>query len=290
MSISIEDIQAAKLRIGDQGLCTPCLKSNTLSQRLGCNLFIKFENQQFTASFKERGALNCLLAQQQDLSGQSLSEQPIDAGISRRDLLIAGTAAAASFMLSPAALAQSDRIRFRRIRTQFIAALADPQAHSGNNAQDWGLWRKDPGPRGVDLDDYDRLRANGGVARAKWTFENEDWWLEEHGLIMEQPEFPLAAGIYRVTGDREAVAVLTVHAMASDGTQNWELDNNASIYDVTHLRCRSGRYTPATSDGSCSPAKAQKSDFPVRPGAAMPPVEGCSKQDYSVLIVTAIGE
>jgi len=68
MSISIEDIQLAKTRIGEQVLRTPCLKSNTLSQRLGCNLFIKFENQQFTASFKERGALNCLMAQQQDLS------------------------------------------------------------------------------------------------------------------------------------------------------------------------------------------------------------------------------
>ncbi len=66
------------------------------------------------------------------------------------------------------------------------------------------------------------------------------------------------------------------------------LDNNASIYDVTHLRCRSGRYTP-TSNGYCSPASAKKSDFPVRPGAEMPGVGGCNKQDYSVLIVIAIG-
>jgi threonine dehydratase len=36
--------------------------SRTLSSQLGCDLYIKFENQQFTASFKERGALNCLLA------------------------------------------------------------------------------------------------------------------------------------------------------------------------------------------------------------------------------------
>jgi hypothetical protein len=59
---------------------------------------------------------------------------------------------------------------------------------------------------------------------------------------------------------------------------------------VTHLRCRSARYTPAASGGSCSPAKAQTSAFPVAPGASMPPVEGCNKQDYEVLIVTGMVE
>lgn len=226
--------------------------------------------------------------QEQNLLSQSSSDHPVNDGLSRREILVAGITAAATLMTSPVALAQSAQTKFRRIRTQYIAALGDPQSSSGSNAQEWGLWRKDPGPRGVDLDDYDRLRANGGVAPAKWTFDNEDWWLEEHGLIMEEPEFPLPAGQYLVTGDREAEAVLTVHAMAADGTQHWELDNNASIYDVTHLRCRSGRYTPTTADGSCSPAKAKKSDFPVRPGAPMPAVDGCNKQDYAVFIVTAV--
>ena len=226
--------------------------------------------------------------QAQYLLGQSKSGHPVKDGYSRRDLLAAGIAAAATLMLSPAALAQSAQTRFRRIPTQYIAALGDPQSGSGSNARQWGLWRKDPGPRGVRLRNYDRLLANGGVAPAQWTFDNQDWWLEENGLIMEQPEFPLPAGQYLVTGDREVQAVLTVHAMAADGTQNWELDNNASIYDVTHLRCRSGRYTPASADGSCSPAKAKQSDFRVRPGAPMPAVEGCNKQDYSVLIVIAV--
>ncbi|MBL4820827.1 MAG: hypothetical protein JKY98_07540 [Gammaproteobacteria bacterium] len=208
--------------------------------------------------------------------------------MSRRDLLIAGTTTAATLILSPAALAQSAQPKFKRVPTQYIAALGDPTAGSGRNAQEWGLWRKDPGPRGVDLDDYDKLQAKGGIAPAKWTFDNEDWWLEEHGLIMEQPEFPLPAGQYLVTGGREVEAVLTVQPMASDGTQHWELNNNASIYDVTHLRCRSGRYTPATGNGSCTPAKAKKSAFPVRPGADMPAVDGCNKQDYAVFIVTAV--
>jgi hypothetical protein len=91
-----------------------------------------------------------------------------------------------------------------------------------------------------------------------------------------------------VTGDREVTTVLTVHPMAQDGTQSWALDDGATIYDVTHLRCRSARYTPATNDGSCSPAEAQMTAFPVAPGGAMPPVEGCNKQDYAVLIVVGM--
>jgi threonine dehydratase len=43
-------------------LDTPCLESRTLSQLVGARVFLKFENLQFTASFKERGALNKLLA------------------------------------------------------------------------------------------------------------------------------------------------------------------------------------------------------------------------------------
>jgi threonine dehydratase len=41
-------------------LDTPCVESRTLGQILGCQVFLKFENLQFTASFKERGALNKL--------------------------------------------------------------------------------------------------------------------------------------------------------------------------------------------------------------------------------------
>ena len=43
---------------------------------------------------------------------------------------------------------------FKRIPTQFIAALGDPAATSGSGAQSWGLWRRDPGPRGVWLVKY----------------------------------------------------------------------------------------------------------------------------------------
>ncbi len=61
MSVTFADVQAAEARMQGQLIRTPCLQSMTLSEQLGCELYIKFENQQFTASFKERGALNSLL-------------------------------------------------------------------------------------------------------------------------------------------------------------------------------------------------------------------------------------
>ena len=61
LAISLRDVQAAQERISDQLCATPCLHSRTLSELTGAQLYIKFENLQFTASFKERGALNRLL-------------------------------------------------------------------------------------------------------------------------------------------------------------------------------------------------------------------------------------
>ncbi|BFU93194.1 MAG: hypothetical protein NTAFB01_43810 [Nitrospira sp.] len=179
--------------------------------------------------------------------------------------------------------------KFRRISTQYIAALGDPSATSGNDAQLWGLWPLDPGPRGVKLNRYQSLKDAGGVAPARWKFEETDWWLEEHGLLMEQPTVPLPPGKYLVTGARKVTAVLTIHPADGHGDRRWELDQGATLYDVTHLACRSARYTPATVGGSCSPANAKQTAFPVAPGGTMPPVEGCTKQDYAVLIVIGVG-
>lgn len=62
MNLTISEVEAAAQRLAGQLVYTPFVKSHTLSAQLGCELFIKFENQQFTASFKERGALNSLLS------------------------------------------------------------------------------------------------------------------------------------------------------------------------------------------------------------------------------------
>ena len=60
--VSFADVQAAAARLAGHVLDTPCLESKTLSQLTGARVFLKFENLQFTASFKERGALNKLAA------------------------------------------------------------------------------------------------------------------------------------------------------------------------------------------------------------------------------------
>jgi len=55
---TIDDVRAAAERLRGEIVDSPCLPSRTLSQICGCAVFLKFENLQFTASFKERGALN----------------------------------------------------------------------------------------------------------------------------------------------------------------------------------------------------------------------------------------
>jgi hypothetical protein len=208
-------------------------------------------------------------------------------------LLIRRICLATAFLVLMVSVGQSyatDRgpTTFQRIPTQFIAALGAPGATSGSGAQTWGLWRLDPGPRGVRLSRFEQLEKAGGVAPARWTFDRTDWWLEEHGLIMEQPKFPIPPGRYLVTGDREVTTVLTIHPPDQKGNRRWELDDQATLYDVTHLACRSARYTPATGDGLCSPANVEKTAFPVAPGGVMPAVEGCKKQDYAVLFLITV--
>ena len=60
MTVTIDDIRAAAAVLHGQVVDTPCLHSRTLSEITGAEVFLKFENHQFTASFKERGALNKL--------------------------------------------------------------------------------------------------------------------------------------------------------------------------------------------------------------------------------------
>ncbi len=59
-TVSLADIEAARKVLVGHVANTPCLHSRTLSEITGANVYLKFENHQFTASFKERGALNKL--------------------------------------------------------------------------------------------------------------------------------------------------------------------------------------------------------------------------------------
>jgi threonine dehydratase len=62
MTVTLRDIEEAHRAIRDVLVDTPFLASQTLSRICGAQLFFKFENLQFTASFKERGALTKLLS------------------------------------------------------------------------------------------------------------------------------------------------------------------------------------------------------------------------------------
>lgn len=57
---TLSEIEAAHRLIAPSIVRTPCLESVTLGRMIGARLWLKFENHQFTASFKERGALNLL--------------------------------------------------------------------------------------------------------------------------------------------------------------------------------------------------------------------------------------
>jgi threonine dehydratase len=61
MTLTLDDIKAAAGRIAGHVERTPCRPSRTLSNITGAEVWVKFENLQFTAAYKERGALNKLM-------------------------------------------------------------------------------------------------------------------------------------------------------------------------------------------------------------------------------------
>ncbi|MFM9828515.1 MAG: threonine ammonia-lyase [Sphingomonas sp.] len=69
LPVSIDDVRAAHARISDAIVRTPTLISRTLSQLTGATVYLKFENLQFTAAYKERGALNTLLHLNPQIAG-----------------------------------------------------------------------------------------------------------------------------------------------------------------------------------------------------------------------------
>ena len=65
-SLTIDDVRAAADRIRGAVVRTPTMYSKTLSDISGADIWLKFENLQFTAAYKERGALNALLLLSQE--------------------------------------------------------------------------------------------------------------------------------------------------------------------------------------------------------------------------------
>ena len=200
--------------------------------------------------------------------------------ITRRAWLASASAA----LLATPALAKP---KFRAVRPQFIAALAPPDATSGTGAETWGYWRKDPGPIGVRLRQFAKLERLG-FGPAGWRFDADDWWLDENGLIMKAPDFPLPPGEYLVTNGETNVSTLAIAAPDATGAQGWTLSDGLTAADVTHGPCRSARYTPTGASGTCSPAKADQSVFPLPLGDSPPMVPGCERQEYAVFIVIGL--
>ena len=134
----------------------------------------------------------------------------------------------------------------------------------------WTLIRGDEGAGQIDEDVYSDVWATDGACRAC--------------------SFPMTQAVvakekrYIVTGDREVTSMLTVH---DDG--RWEL-SKGSLYDVTHLPCRSGLYTPPAGQPAsvCTPTSEAQKMFPVKPGAKMPKLGGCDVQDWAVLFVVGV--
>ena len=200
--------------------------------------------------------------------------------LSRRKYLLSALGLVAS-SFSPSLFSQK---YYRRIPLQYIACLASPDAKSGTGAETWGHWEVDPGPIGVWLRFY-QLLEKSPIAPAGWRFNIDDWWLDENGLIMKAPTFPMPAGRYYVTNGVDQVSLLTVEKPDAEGLQSWSLSDDKLIADVTHGPCRSSRYTPKGASGTCSPKDADRSVFPLVPDAETPDVEGCDRQKYAVLIV-----
>uniref|UniRef100_I2Q3M6 Threonine dehydratase, medium form n=1 Tax=Desulfovibrio sp. U5L TaxID=596152 RepID=I2Q3M6_9BACT len=71
--IELDDVRAAAERLAPRLRPTPFLHSRVLSELTGAHVMVKFENHQFTASFKERGALNKLLTLDADQRARGVS-------------------------------------------------------------------------------------------------------------------------------------------------------------------------------------------------------------------------
>ena len=72
LPIGLADIEAAARRIEGAVVRTPTLLSRALSDRLGANIFVKFENLQHTGAYKERGALNKLLLMEEAIRARGV--------------------------------------------------------------------------------------------------------------------------------------------------------------------------------------------------------------------------
>lgn len=164
--------------------------------------------------------------------------------------------------------------------------------NDGNGARSWGIWYTDPGNTGVRFPGIPQLERTG-VAPSGWRYNPNEWWVEEHGLIMENPQ-PLPAGRYKVVwlnnqppGTYSYTPTVELTVTGDSWTLGSAAGVRATLDDVTHRPCRSAKYTTPPGGGPCVPDHVPQQLFPITPGGPMPAVSGCDKLDYAVLFVSA---
>ena len=96
--VTLDEIRDAAAAIRGQIVATPCDESRTLSALTGAHVHLKFENLQFTASFKERGALAKLLS----LSGAERARGVIAVSADRKSTRLNSSHSSVSRMPSSA--------------------------------------------------------------------------------------------------------------------------------------------------------------------------------------------
>ena len=108
-------------------------------------------------------------------------------------------------------------------------------------AKNWGVWERDPGPRGIPFDQFSTFASSTTshteLAPAGWEINSKDFWLEEHGIWMETPlPSNLQPGQHLVTGGRSRTSVLTIYPTGNKGEKRWSLDGGVShIYHAVAL-------------------------------------------------------
>jgi len=159
-TVTLADIERAATRLAGRIIETPCLHSRTLSAIAGCELWLKFENLQFTASFKERGALNRLA--QLDEAERRVGVLAVSAGnhaqgvaLHARELGIPATIVMPRF--TPSVKVEATRALGARIVLQGDT-LEDSKAHGVALAAAEGLTFIHP------YDDSDVVAGQGTVA------------------------------------------------------------------------------------------------------------------------------
>ena len=141
MALTIDHILAAAERLRGHVLQTPCVPSRTLSAIAGCEVFLKFENLQFTASFKERGALNKiaqLSAEERDRGVLAVSAGNHAQGVAYHAQRLGIPATIVMPRFAPAVKVENTR-RFGATVVLFGDTFDDARAHGLQLAQERGL-------------------------------------------------------------------------------------------------------------------------------------------------------